>query len=281
MRFSSVRNMCVSLSVAAASLFAASSAHAACLPAPPDLIEPGVLTIGVSLATPPTSFMKDDKAAGMDPEFMTAIAESMCLKPKFVNMAFSGLFPALIAKKIDVIHSQVGITDVRKETFDFVPVFVGGVRLIAKKGSGVYFKTESDTCGYTTAIMSGSVQMAALERVKDSCPADKPMTLKAFSGQAEAMNEVARGTAQAAYVDWGVANYAVQQRPDDFALASPILSGKGPNGARNRIGIVFRKGDTADEKAVNTAFESLVASGFYDNLLKKWNLSEGDIRTAQ
>jgi polar amino acid transport system substrate-binding protein len=225
--------------------------------------------------------MKDDKAAGMDPEFMTAIAEAMCIKPKFVNMAFSGLFPALIARKIDVIHSQVGITDVRKQTFDFVPVFVGGVRLIARKGSGVFFQTEADTCGYTTAIMSGSVQMAALERVKDSCPAGKPMTLKPFSGQTEAMNEVSRGTAQAAYVDWGVANYAVLQRPNDYAVASPILSGKGPNTQRNRIGVVFRKGDTANEKAVNTAFESLLANGFYDQLLKKWNLSEGDIRTAQ
>ncbi|CAM3456671.1 Solute-binding protein family 3/N-terminal domain-containing protein [Bordetella sputigena] len=249
-----------------------------CLPAPPNLIEPGTLTVGISLAAPPTAFMKDDAAAGLDPELMTAIAQAMCLKPKFVNMAFAGLFPALIAKKIDVIHSQVGITDVRKQSFDFVTVFVGGVRLITQANSKLYFNTESDTCGYTTAIMGGSTQMAALERVKDSCPANKPMTLRPFGGQAEAMNEVARGSANAAFVDWAVATYAVAQRPKDFAIASPILSGKGPNTQRNRIGIVFRKGETANVAAVEAAFKRVVQSGAYDAMLAKWSLQEGDLR---
>lgn len=249
-----------------------------CLPAPPSLIEPGTLTVGISLAAPPTSFMKDDGAAGLDPELIQAIAQKMCLKPKFVNMAFAGLFPALIARKIDVIHSQVGITDVRKETFDFVPVFIGGVRLVGSAKSKVYFKTEADTCGYTTAIMGGSTQMAALERVKDQCPSGKQMTLKPFGGQAEALNEVARGSAQAAFVDWAVANYAVQQRPNDFAIASPILSGKGPNTQRNRIGIVFRKGETQNAAAVEAAFKAVLQSGEYDKMLAKWNLVEGDIR---
>ncbi len=157
---------------------------------------------------------------------MRAIAAKMCVQPKFVNMAFSGLFPALIAKRLDVINSQVGITDVRKETFDFVPVFVGGVRIVAGKSTGLQFQSELDTCGSTMAIMGGSTQMAALEKVQQTCPADKKMVLKAFGGQAEALNEVARGSAQAAFVDWAVATYAAKQRPDQYAVASPILSGK-------------------------------------------------------
>ncbi len=257
-----------------------SRAASDCLPQPPSLIEQGTLTVGISLAAPPTSFMKDDVATGLDPELINAIADAMCLKPKFVNMAFAGLFPALIAKKIDVIHSQVGITDVRKETFDFVPVFVGGVRLISSKSANLTFTTEADTCGTTVAIMGGSVQQAALERVKENCPSGKPLVLKPFGGQAEALNEVSRGSAQAAFLDWAVASYAAQQRPDDLKLASPILSGKGPNTQRNRIGVVFRKGEQGNLDAVAAAFLKVEENGGYDRLLKKWGLSEGDIRTA-
>lgn len=271
------------LAAVAALLLTGTAARAAdtCLPPPPDLIETGTLTVGLSLATAPTAFILNDEPAGIDPDLIRALAKTMCLKPKFVNMAFAGLFPALIAKKIDVIHSQVGITDVRKQTFDFVPVFVGGIRLISGKKTGLFFQSEADTCGSTVAIMGGSTQQAALQKVKEACPADKVLTLKPFGGQAEALNDVSRGSSQAAFVDWGVATYAVKLKPDDYMIASPILSGKGPGTERNRIGIVFRKGETANAQAVQAAFDRVVASGQYDTLLETWNLGEGDIRKAQ
>jgi polar amino acid transport system substrate-binding protein len=259
---------------------ASAQTSSTCLPAPPNLIEPGTLTVGVSLAAPPTAYLQDDQATGLDPDLIRALAAKMCVKPKFVSMAFAGLFPALLAKRIDVINSQVGITDVRKETFDFVPVFVGGVRIVAGAKTGLYFQSELDTCGSTMAIMGGSTQMAALEKVQETCPADKKMTLKAFGGQAEALNEVGRGSAQAAFVDWAVATYAAKLRPDQYVVASPILSGKGPNTQRNRIGIVFRKGDTANAAAIQAAFDAIVKDGQYDALLQKYGLAEGDIRAA-
>ncbi|MDT6942545.1 transporter substrate-binding domain-containing protein [Brucella pseudogrignonensis] len=279
-----MKKILLSASLILAAIFSTQHAQAQtkenCLPAPPNLIEEGKLTVGISLASPPTAYLENDQASGLDPDLIRALTAKMCIEPKFVNMAFSGLFPALIAKRLDVIHSQVGITDVRKETFDFVPVFVGGVRIVASKDSGLQFTSEQDTCGSTMAIMGGSTQMAALERVQTTCPADKQMVLKPFGGQAEALNEVGRGTAQAAFVDWSVATYAAKQRPDQYVVASPILSGKGPNTERNRIGIVFRKGNTEDAAAVKAAFDAIVADGQYDALLKKYGLGEGDIRAA-
>lgn len=253
-------------------------AQAQCLPAPADLVEPGYLTVGTSLTAPPMGFMKDDKPSGFDPEFITAVAEKMCLKTKIVNVTFQGLFPGLIAKKFDVIASQIGITEPRKEMFDFVPVFVGGLRLVTQKDSGLKFQTESDVCGQAASIVAGSTQMAALERVKGDCPTGKPMTLKVFTNQSEALNEVAKRSVNVAYVDWPVAAYLIQQRPQDFVEASPVLSGKGPNTERNRNGIVIRKGDRATQDAVAAAVKAAMAGGAYDEVLKRWNLADGDIR---
>jgi polar amino acid transport system substrate-binding protein len=259
----------------------AAASAAECLPAPPNLVESGFLTIGSSLAAPPMGFMKDDQPSGFDPDLASALAEKMCLKPKFVNLAFQGLFPGLISKKFDVASSQVGITDARREQFDFLPVFKGGLRLVTQKSNETRFRTETAVCGHAVAITAGSSQMAALDRVKDQCPKDKPMELKIFSSQAEALNEVAKKAVDAAYVDWPVAAYLIMQRPDDFVEASPVLSGDGPGTPRHRNGIVFRKGEGAAREAVAAAFQAVEADGSYDKLLAKWNLADGNILNNQ
>lgn len=223
-------------------------------------------------------FLDGNKPSGFDSDLVSEIAARMCLKPEFVDLNFTGLFPALMAKKFDIVAARVGITEERKAQLDFVPVFKGGLRLVVNKSSDLRFKTESDVCGHPVAIVAGSTQMAALERVKDECPSDKPMTMKVFTNQIEAMNEVAKESVSAAYVDWPVAANLIQVRPDDFVEASPVLSGKGPNTARNRNGLVIRKGEKATYDPVVAAFEAVVADGTYDKLLEKWNLGDGDIR---
>lgn len=275
---SSARATIAAALLTSASLMSASPASAACLPVPPNLVEPGFLTIGSALTAPPMGFMRDDQPSGFDPELASVLAERMCLKPKIVNLAFQGLFPGLIAKKFDIIASQVGITEPRKEMFDFVPVFKGGLRLVTQKTSGLTFQTEKDVCGHPAAIAAGTTQMAALERVKEECPAARPMVLKVFSNQIEAMNEVAKKSVSVAYVDWPVAANLIQLRPNDFAEASPVLSGRGPGTPRNRNGIVVRKGETGTEGAISAAFAQVLADGTYDKILTKWNLADGDVR---
>ena len=267
---------------AAAAMLLASGAisSAACLPAPQKLLTPGTLTVGSALNAPPMGFMNVGQPSGFDTDLVSALAAKMCLKPNFVNLTFQGLFPGLLADKFDIVAARVGITEARSKIFDFVPVFVGGLRLIAKKNSGLFFKTEADVCGHPVAIEAGSTQAAALERVKNECPSDRPMVMKTFGEQIQAMNEVAKGSVDVAYVDWPLAAFVIKQRPNDFAEASPILSGRGPGTPRNRNGIMVHKGDAATKDAITSAFEAVEKDGTYDKLLAKWTLAEGDIRHA-
>lgn len=255
-----------------------SAAEAACLPAPSSLVESGALTVGTSLTAPPLGFMKDGQPTGFDTDLVTALADKMCLKPKFVDLTFQGLFPGLVARKFDIVAARVGITDDRKKAFDFVPVFKGGLRLVARKGSGLWFTTEREVCGHPVSVVAGATQMAALEQVKGECPADRPMEMKTFADQIQALNDVAKQAVDAAYVDWPIAAYVIQQRPNVFAEASPVLSGRGPDTARNRNGIVVRKSETSTEDAVAGTFAAVLADGTYDRILAKWNLIDGDIR---
>lgn len=256
----------------------ANAAIAACPARAPKLITPGELTVGSALTSPPMGFIKDGEPTGFDTDLAAALAEKMCLRPNFVNLAFQGLFPGLIARKFDIIQARVGITDERKRVFDFVPYSRGGIQLVVRNGSGLQFTAEVDVCGHSVATNAGSSELADLERVREHCPPGKPMTFKIFSNQIEALNEVAKLSVEAAYVDWPVAAYLVQQRPGDFVKASPIFSGDGPGTPRHLNGIVFRKGEDELRDAVGLAFESVVADGTYDRLLLKWQLADGDIR---
>ncbi|WP_061973837.1 ABC transporter substrate-binding protein [Aureimonas sp. AU20] len=254
------------------------AAQAACPTAPASLVSDGTLTVGILPGGPPMGFLDGSQPKGFDIDLAAAIAEKMCLKVAYVATPFAGMFPAMDSKKYDTISASIGITDARKQKYDFVPVFKGGLRLVVNQNDPVRFKTESDVCGHAVALVAGSTQMAALERVKSKCPADKPMEMKVFTNQTEALNEVAKKAVSAAYVDWPLAAYVVQQRPNDFVEASPVLSGKGPNTQRNRNGLVVRKGETQMHDALAAAFDTVLADGEYDALLKKWNLTDGDIR---
>ncbi len=253
----------------------ADTASAACPPPPSKLVNPGRLTVGSALTSPPMGFMRDGQPTGFDTDLASALAEKMCLMPDFVNLAFQGLFPGLIARKFDMIEARVGITDERKKVFDFVPYSRGGIQLVVRKGSGLRFAAEAEVCGHSVATNAGSSELADLERVREHCPKDKPMTFRIFSSQIEALNEVAKTSVDAAYVDWPVANYLIQQRPDDFAKASPIFSGDGPGTQRHVNGIVFRKDEDELRDAIAAAFAAIAADGTYDKLLQKWKLEDG------
>ena len=254
------------------------AAGAACPTPTLRLVSPGELTVGSSLTSPPVGFIKDGQPTGFETDLASALAEKMCLKPNFVNLAFQGLFPGLIARKFDMIVARVGITDERKRVFDFVPYSRGGIQLVVHNGSGLSFATEADVCGHSVATNAGSSELADLQRVRERCPSDRAITFKIFSNQIEALNEVAKRSVEAAYVDWPVAAYLLQQRPDDFAKASPIFSGDGPGTPRHVNGIAFRKDDDELRNEVAAAFDAVVTDGTYDRLLQKWQLGDGDLR---
>ncbi|MFM0187992.1 ABC transporter substrate-binding protein [Paraburkholderia nemoris] len=272
-----MKKLVCSLGVLALCLIESPTAMAAsCVPAPATLVESGVLTVGTTLGVPPMSFAKDGKPAGFDIDLAAALAKEMCLQPKFVNLAFAGLLPGVDANKFDIASSGIGITAARKTTFDFVPDFVAGVRLIAKKGSNLHFATELDTCGHSVSTRAGSVEANALLRVKAQCAADKPMDLKVYPSDNEAMQQLFKGVVEASFVDWPMAAYAVRTNPD-LVEASPILSGDGPGTPRHIDGLALRKGNKALQDALEESMKRVIDNGTYKEVLDAYGLENGNV----
>ena len=270
--------MKIPLFAALLSVFSLAVSAAECpVHAPVGLASPGKLTIATHLSTPPQAFLENEKPAGMAVDLGEALAQQMCLRAEFVNIAFAGLFPGIDAKKFDTIIAGVGITPARKESFDFVPYFQGGVRLLNRKESPKSFKSEDELCGLSVATQTGSTEAIGLERAnKETCAEGKKITILGYPNFNEAVQQLRKGVADVAFVDWPFANYLAQAVPE-FKLASPILSGT-PGKPRNLHGMVVRKGDAAMAAALADALARVQGNGTYDKILAKWNLSEGDIR---
>ncbi len=258
-------------------VLAAMPALAACpVQAPTGLVTPGTLTIGTMLTNPPQTFVENGQPAGFDIDLSRAIAEKMCLKAEFVNVTFAGLFPGLMAKKFDYLSSGLGITPQRRETFDFVPYFRGGIQLVGRKENHFYFQNEDGLCGLRVATIAGTTQALALERANRGVCGQKQIDLKYFPSFNDAVLQLRTKSADIAFVDWAFASYISRLAPE-FAPASPIISGR-PEVPRNLMGLAFRKDEKIQEAAVTAAIQALEISGEYDKLLDKWHLRDGDRR---
>lgn len=268
-----------SILLAAALLLGGGSAWAAdcAVKAPADLASSGALTFGTNNPPPPAG-IKPPPQQGFEEDFARAVAGAMCLKTEFVSLAFAGLFPGLNAKKFDAAIASIGVTAEREQSFDFVPYFLGGLRMVVRKESGLYFKSEAEVCGHRIAALAGSVEARDLEKYKGGCPPDKKMDVVIYPTNNEIAEQLRKGTVQVVFFDWAPARAMVEQNPQDFAIGSPILTGEPPGEPRHRIGIMLRKGDKAMKTAIEQAVALLEKDGTYEKLLAKWGLSEGDIR---
>lgn len=246
---------------------------------PTGLTNPGDLTFGTT-NPPPAPGLKPINLAGFEYDLTVALSRTMCLKPAYVVLAFPGLFPGLDAHKFDVAIAGIGITPKREQSFAFVPYFLGGIRMVVRKGSSLYFKDEREVCGHSIAVLAGSVEAHDIDKYKTTCPAGKPIDVRIMPSNNEIVEQLRKGTVQAAFIDWAPAVDVVARNPGDFAIGSPVLTGEPTGQPRHRDGLMLRKDDTALKQAVSQALARLEAEGTYEKLLTKWGLQEGDIRKA-
>ncbi len=248
-------------------------------PMPAGLVNSGELTFGTN-NPPPASDLRPINVAGFEYDFSSALAQTMCLKPAYTVLAFAGLFPGLDAHKFDIAIAGIGITQQREQSFAFVPYFLGGIRMVVRKGSGLFFKDEREVCGHSIAVLAGSVEARDIEKYKTSCPAGRPIEVRILPSNNEIVEQLRKGTVQVAFIDWAPAVDVVARNPGDFAIGSPVLTGEAPGQPRHRDGLMLRKDDVALKQAVSQAVGRLEADGTYDRLLVKWGLQDGDIRKS-
>ena len=154
----------------------------------------GALRVGMSTFVPWAMRSKEGELVGFEIDVATRVAEDLGVKVEFVPTAWSGIIPALIARKFDVIIGGMSITGKRNLTVNFtIPYAHSGQQIAASKQLAGDFKSISDfnQSSVTFACRRGSTACTAVQKMFPKA------SLNRFDDDAQAFQDVINGNAHA------------------------------------------------------------------------------------
>jgi len=247
---------------------------------PTAIAQAKVINVGSDIAYAPVESYKvgTQEAEGIDIDLCNAMAKKFGagFSCKFQNTTFDGIIPALQAQRFDIIMSAMSDTKDRQGKIDFVDYFNAGTSILVAKGNPLHIQSPDDLCGHTIGLQKGTTQEDLANTQKATCQGKgKTLTILTFDKDTDALLALKAGRSIADMNDFPVAAYNAQTSGGgkDFEVVGQQL-GAGP------YGIGVRKTDTQLRDALQSALKAIIADGSYDQVLTKWNVSLGALKTA-
>jgi polar amino acid transport system substrate-binding protein len=237
------------------------------------------IKVGSDVSYAPIEFFKEgtQEMQGVDYELGQAIGAQLGVKVTFVNSTFDGLIPALQAKRFDMLMSAMTDNKTRQAKVDFVDYFTAGTGILVQKGNPKKINSLDDLCGKTVALEKGTTQADVADAQAQKCQSSGKAVLAVLKPDkdTDALQQLKIGRSDADLNDFPVAVYNAQTSGGgkDFQV-----TGQQFNSAP--YGIAFDKGSTQLRAAVRTALQAVIANGTYDQILNKWQVSAGALKTA-
>ncbi|GID33191.1 ABC transporter substrate-binding protein [Paractinoplanes brasiliensis] len=209
---------------------------------------------------------------GFSPDLASALGSVLGVQAEMVQGEFLTALDDMVAGEYDGVLSSMNNTPERRKKADFVDYFTTGTAIIVQRGNPRGVTGFPSLCGLVVSAERGTVQADLLKRSQKAC-GSKPMTIKLYKTNADALVELRTGRAGAVLNDYPPAAYlASNTRTKAFyQLASETQYEPG------RFGIAIAKDSTELRDAIQAAFDELVRTGVYTELLQRWGLESGAI----
>jgi len=194
----------------------------------------GVLKVGMDIFQPWAMKDKNGKLIGFEIDVATRLAKDMGVKVEFLPTAWSGIIPALLTGKFDVIIGGMGITAQRALQVNFTqPYEFSGMSIVAHKKLAAGFDSLDDfnKPEVQIAVKLGTTAAAA---AKKFLPKAK---LRMFDTEPQAYQELRNGNVHAVVGSAPRPAYEAVDYSDTLFLPVPGTFTKEP------IGFAMRKGD--------------------------------------
>lgn len=243
---------------------------------PKDVQEAGKITVCSDIAYAPVEFYKEGtkEVEGIDPDIAAAMGKELGIEFVFENTTFDGIIPALKAKRCDIIMSAMTDNLERQKEVDFIDYFNAGTSIIVKKGNPEKIESLDDLCGKKIGIQKGTTQEDVAKAQAEKCEkSGKTLTVDTFEQDTEALQQLELGRTAADMNDFPVAAYNAKQKPDKFEVVGEQIEA-GP------YGIAVLKTNTELRDVLQEALHMAIESGAYDAVLEKWNVTQGEEKTA-
>jgi polar amino acid transport system substrate-binding protein len=200
------------------------------------ILERGVLRVGFDTFVPWAMKDKDGEYIGFEIDVARRVAEDMGVKVEFVPTKWSGIIPALLTGKFDIIIGGMGVLPARNLKVNFSrPYEFSGMSLVAsrKAAPGLSSLADFDKAEIVLSAKTGATSVAAAKKHMPRA------TMRLFDDEAQALQEVLNGRAHAMVAS---APFPEQQAIlNEDSLYLPL---GGKTFTREPIGFAVRKGDS-------------------------------------
>lgn len=237
-------------------------------------VEPGVFTVATNASTPPLATYATDSQTlvGADPDVAQLIADGLGLKLKLVPTPWADWPLGVTSGKYDAAISNIGVTEQRKEKFDFSTYRLGLHGFFVKADSKVASITEpKDAAGLRVVLGAGTNQeRILLEWSRQNVAAGrKAIELISFDDESSRLLALSSGRADV-IVQPHAQLLFIQQRDKNIKRVG-VLSAGWPE--RSDVAVATRKGAGLAE-AITLALEGAYRDGSFDAALKRWGVEE-------
>ncbi|QCI99540.1 ABC transporter substrate-binding protein [Agrobacterium larrymoorei] len=234
----------------------------------------GKFTVAVAPGGPPLATYATDArtVVGADLDYASAIAESLGLELELVPVAWADWPLGLTSGKYDAVISNVGVTELRKEKFDFSTYRQGLHGFFVRSDSGITAINEpKDAAGLRIIVGASTNQERILLKWNDQNVAAglKPLELQYYDDEATSLVALAAGRADV-IVQPHAQLVFIAARDKNIKRVGTLAAGW-PE--RSDVAITTRKGSGLAD-ALTLATNNLIKSGAYARILARWQLSE-------
>lgn len=216
------------------------------------------LTVGANIGNVPWEFEDaSGKVAGFEVDLVNEIAKRLGKTVEFVNTPFSGLFPAVQSRRINMAVSSITITEKRLESVAFAqPYYDSDQSLTVTAKSGI--TGLKDMGGKVVGVDTASTGDIWAEAHKGEY---KLGEIRRFEGLSPAMLDLVAGRIDGYISDIPALLYYVKDKPE-LKVVERIPTGE-------KYSIMFNKGDPLAAQ-VNDVITTLKKEGFIAKLHETW-----------
>jgi len=217
----------------------------------------GVIRIGTEGTYAPFTYHDaSGKLVGFDVEIGEAVAEKLGVKPEFVEGKWDGLIAGLDVNRYDTVINQVGITEERKQKFDFSDPY------IASKAALIVREDNADIKGF--GDLKGKKAAQSLTSNYGKMAEQAGAELVGTDGFDQSIALVVQGRADATLNDSLSFLDFKKKQPN-----APVKIAATADDAAYS-GIIVRKGDPELVAAINQALKDIKADGTYQEISEKY-----------
>lgn len=234
----------------------------------------GTLVVGSGSAgagTPPLAFTADDDRTpiGVEVDIAHLVASRLGLRPEIAVTSWENLFLGLDSGRYQVGISNIGVSEARKQKYDFATYRLGLHAFEAKAGTTLRVSGPADISGRTVGVSSGTLQEAILLRwnAEDEKAGRPPAQLRYYQSSTDYYLALQSGRLDLFLGPNPVATYHVATAKQTQIVGT--VSSSFP--LTGLVGIATKKGDGLAQPLAD-ALDASIADGTYARVLAKWGL---------